>query len=91
MKKYVKKRIVIEAEQWFHHGQETEAVVLKRPDLKGKTCKHCNKDLAEHGFVGTLEGFHIVCPGDWIIKGIAGEFYPCKPDIFKQTYDPVED
>lgn len=45
----------------------------------------------DHGWIDTLEGGHIVCPGDWIIKGIKGEYYPCKPDIFRQTYEPVED
>lgn len=38
----------------------------------------------------TLEGSHIASPGDWIIKGVKGEFYPCKPDIFKETYVPAE-
>lgn len=33
---------------------------------------------------------HVASPGDWIIRGVAGEFYPCKPDIFEQTYEPVE-
>jgi hypothetical protein len=37
----------------------------------------------------TLEGEMIADPGDWIIKGIKGEFYPCKPDIFEATYEPV--
>ena len=37
----------------------------------------------------TLEGNMVANKGDYIIKGIAGEFYPCKPDIFKQTYDKV--
>ena len=32
---------------------------------------------------------HVASPGDWIIKGVKGEFYPCKPDIFEQTYEPV--
>ena len=39
---------------------------------------------------GTLEGVHIVTPGDYIIQGIKGEIYPCKPDIFELTYEPVE-
>ena len=39
--------------------------------------------------VPTLEGEHIASVGDWIIKGVAGEFYPCKPDIFAATYDLV--
>lgn len=47
----------------------------------------CPTPMFEHGYIETLEGDHIVCPGDWIITGIAGEHYPCKPDIFARTYD----
>lgn len=39
--------------------------------------------------IPTLEGKHIATEGDWIIKGIKGEFYPCKPDIFEATYEEV--
>lgn len=39
--------------------------------------------------IRTLEGDHLARPGDWVIKGVAGEFYPCKPAIFKQTYELV--
>lgn len=39
--------------------------------------------------IHTLEGIMMVSPGDWIIKGVKGEFYPCKPDIFEATYEPV--
>lgn len=42
------------------------------------------------GVIDTLEGKHIVTPGDWIIKGVSGEFYPCKPDIFAATYEAAE-
>ncbi len=41
-------------------------------------------------FVGTMEGQHIASKGDWIIRGIKGELYPCKPDIFDATYDPAQ-
>jgi hypothetical protein len=41
--------------------------------------------------IPTLEGVMIATPGDWIIKGVKGEFYPCKPDIFKATYEEVTD
>lgn len=41
--------------------------------------------------IGTLEGEHLVSWDDWIIQGVAGELYPCKPDIFDMTYDLVED
>lgn len=47
----------------------------------------------ETGFylVATLEGVMQAKPGDWIIRGVQGEFYPCKPDIFEATYEPVEE
>ena len=41
--------------------------------------------------ISTLEGLHWADPGDWIIRGIAGEFYPCKSDIFEATYERVDD
>lgn len=40
-------------------------------------------------WIGTLEGVLTVSEGDWIIRGVKGEFYPCKPDIFEATYDKV--
>jgi hypothetical protein len=40
--------------------------------------------------IATLEGWHGVTPGDYIITGVKGEHYPCKPDIFAMTYEPVE-
>lgn len=42
-------------------------------------------------YIRTLEGTHHVSVGDYIIRGIKGELYPCKPDIFEETYEPVED
>jgi len=50
----------------------------------------CGRTWHDHGWIDTLEGGHTVCPGDWIIRGVKGEFYPCKPDIFEATYEPVE-
>lgn len=40
--------------------------------------------------INTLEGVMVASRGDWVIRGVKGEFYPCKPDIFKATYEPVE-
>jgi hypothetical protein len=57
-------------------------------------CSKCGKIYQQHGWVDTLEGGHIVCPGDWIITGIEGERYPCKNEIFRKTYEnsnPEED
>lgn len=63
---------------------------FRRPDVAADTiCKHCGHHMQNHGWIDTLEGGHIVCPGDWIITGIQGEHYPCKPDIFAATYEPV--
>ena len=62
----------------------------RRPDTPGgQPCKICGRAMHDHGWVDTLEVGHIVCPGDWIIKGVKGEHYPYKPDIFVETYEPV--
>lgn len=58
-------------------------------DPGSKVCGKCGKTWGDHGECGTLEGLHIVCPGDWIITGVQGEHYPCKPDIFEATYYEV--
>ena len=63
----------------------------RSPEVPGSSpCGYCSGDLHNHGWIDTLEGGHIVCPGDWVITGTAGERYPCKPDIFKELYEPVE-
>jgi hypothetical protein len=55
-----------------------------------RACEKCGRRMIDHGWIDTLEGGHIVCPGDWIIRGVKGELYPCKPDIFVATYEQVE-
>lgn len=63
----------------------------RTPALDGRAlCQHCDDIIHNHGWIDTLEGGHRVCPGDWIITGVAGERYPCKPEIFEATYEPVE-
>ncbi len=62
----------------------------RTPDIDGQVpCQHCGDIMHNHGWIDTLEGGHVVCPGDWIITGVKGERYPCKPDIFAATYDLV--
>lgn len=80
--KYRKKPIVIEAEQW-HPGTEILGV-----DVSG-AAQLAHGLTPDQAWIETLEGGLIVSAGDWIITGVAGERYPCKPDIFKETYDPV--
>jgi hypothetical protein len=63
---------------------------FRRPDVPSdQPCKHCTRPMNDHGWIDTLEGGHIVCPGDYVITGVKGERYPCKPDIFTATYEPV--
>ena len=62
----------------------------RHPSVSGqKICEHCTEEMDIHGWIDTLEAGHNVCPGDWIITGVKGEYYPCKPDIFELTYEPV--
>jgi len=95
MKKYRKKPVVIEAEQWFGYGDVPEANIIKYSDQQmykfnpTDRCDRCGELYINHGFLHTLEGFQIVCPGDYIVKGVEGEFYPCKADIFEKTYEEV--
>lgn len=74
-------------------GWEGEVVrYFRQPDIPGTHhCQHCGRTMHEHGWIDTLEGGHIVCPGDWIITGVKGERYSCKPDIFEATYDLIEE
>ena len=65
---------------------------FRHPAVPGKNvCMRCDMIMHFHGWIDTLEGGHIVCPGDWIITGVKGEHYPCKPDIFDATYEVVKD
>lgn len=75
-----------------YKGIEGSVVGFYRsPDIDGQdTCKHCARIMHDHGWIQTLEGGFIVCPGDFIITGVAGERYPCKPDIFEATYEQVQ-
>ena len=59
-------------------------------DSSERPCEKCGVRMHEHGWIDTLEGGHVVCPGDWIITGVQQEKYPCKDPIFKETYEPAE-
>ena len=85
--KFRKKPVVIEAEQWFKPGDHP--AVFPQAVVQDHACTSPRK---MHGQVQTLEGNHLcVCPGDWIICGVKGEYYPCKPDIFEATYECVDE
>jgi len=64
---------------------------FRRPDVSDDSeCQHCAQTMHDHGWIDTLEGGHIVCPGDWIITGVKGERYPCKPDVFEATDEEAD-
>ena len=93
--KFVKKPIEIEATQWFKHGdhpavrQTWYAEVADELGTSGCSREEPHWSWQAMGMIDTPEGKHAVIPGDWIITGIKGEHYPCKPDIFEATYDLV--
>ncbi|MBL4574451.1 MAG: hypothetical protein JKY86_15460 [Gammaproteobacteria bacterium] len=80
--KYRKKPVVIDAVQWTGLNS-VDICSFAGPSIESI---HPNKPFK----INTLEGGHIASVGDYIIKGIAGEFYPRKPDIFKATYEEVK-
>jgi hypothetical protein len=89
--KFRKKPIVVEAHQWFKLGDVPEVDQYYDEDPHLRDCCICKNSKLIHGMIETLEGDHIVCPGDWVITGIAGEKYPCKANIFEQTYERFEE
>lgn len=84
MAKFRKKPVVVEAWQnvpcaivpdWMNNGLAKRNLFIPGLEIR----------------IATLEGIMRAGPGDWIIKGVKGEVYPCKPDIFAATYEPVDD
>jgi hypothetical protein len=86
--KYRKKPIVIEAIQFTGWNQD-EVLAFAIPDLSKEACRAA-KTMKLPVVIETLEGNMTATPGDWIIRGIKGECYPCAPDVFALTYEPVE-
>lgn len=91
--KYRKKPVEVEAfkfyvdpiPDWFADEITANNVILRK-------CDYTRYSIDEaYCEIKTLEGVMKACGGDYIIRGVAGEFYPCKPDIFEQTYEKVGD
>ncbi len=94
MARFRKKPVEIEALQWTGHnhrpmfeflgGSENEYLIANGKNF------YINHSKVVGGLViKTLEGEHLASIDDWIIKGVKGEFYPCKPDVFDLTYEPI--
>lgn len=85
--KFRKKPVVIDAVQYvFDEQKDTDNVkeICEFMRIKGTTMRR------QKILIPTLEGNMWASPYDYIIKGVNGEFYPCKPDIFEKTYEPYE-
>ncbi len=97
MGKYRKKPIVIEAMRTDGTTKTADAIRewssgTLRDHWVGTSETSAGKPYGDVAFhTPTLEGSMLAAPGDWIIRGPDGEYYPCKPDIFKQTYEEVND
>ncbi len=93
--KFRKKPVVIDAIQvpndkfgerdFFAWGKLAATLGMWMPDAPWKVTENLGIDIP------TLEGVMHASPGDWIIRGVHGECYPCKPDIFEKTYERVYD
>lgn len=90
MPKFRKKPVVIEAIQFV--GKESFPAILDWTNFAVAATGRKTEDGQWYPVVEieTLEGTVTASPGDWIIRGVKGELYPCKPDIFEQTYELAE-
>lgn len=94
MSKFRKKPVVIEAVQFNNlNAAAISAFVGKsiEPVLESETAYEAGQGAPIFSIsIVTLEGVMKAMPNDWVIKGVKGEFYPCKPDIFEETYEAVD-
>lgn len=93
MAKFRKKPVVIDAVQYNNLNKvEIEKFIGKelKQELETETAYEVGQGAPMFSLIiETLEGEHKAMPNDFIIKGVKGEFYPCKPDIFDETYEPA--
>lgn len=96
--RYRKKPVEVEAVQlcWKNWNEICSFLDVVGPENPGRQVDTFSETCGEIGpyielTIPTLEGDHIARHGDFVIKGVKGEFYPCKPDIFRATYDLVEE
>lgn len=87
MPKFRKKPVVVEAVRWTGDNLHEVLDFISTRAARWVQSSHQGPLI----IIRTLEGEMAALPGDWIICGIKGEYYPCKPGIFAETYDLVED
>ena len=93
MPKFRKRPVVIEARQWTGSNNNEDVISMFKflcsgAKLPGDIGVTPNTNELH---IPTREGLMTASMSDWIIKGVKGEFYPCKPDIFEVTYEPVDE
>lgn len=100
MSKFRKKPVVIEAHQWDGTVGSADAIAAwagvedcdPKKDQLGRISRDRVEQIGQFAplTVHSLEGDMTAQPNDWVIRGVKGEFYPCKPDIFEATYEPAD-
>ena len=91
MNRFRKKPVIVEAHQW-DGGKSCAEFIVSWIKETGHDAQFISvPDLTHTINIRTLEGEMMAMPHDWVIKGVQGEFYPCKPDIFEATYEEVEE
>lgn len=94
MSQFIKKRIVVDAWQWLFTSEQMPSpawvtdALWKWPAIGGIAFEP-EHDNGPRVCIATLDAVAIALPGDWIVRGVRGELYPCKPGIFDETYEPV--
>lgn len=93
--KYRKKPVVIDAEQLtekacLNYFKDNSKLFMDKFNIQGSW--NINTERIHNAYIAieTLEGNMLANLGDWVIKGVKGDFYPCKPDIFARTYEKAE-
>lgn len=87
--KFKKKPVIIEAVQWTGDNVSEILDFVGHLDIRMTNHTKNNIEVCDL-YINTLEGSIHASEGDWIIKGVHDEFYPCKPDIFEETYEPLD-
>lgn len=88
MQKFRKLPVIVDAVQLTNQNKEMVYHELREIQMN---IQPVFRDAKPALLIPTLEGEMVASLGDWIIKGVNGELYPCKPDIFEKTYEPVDD
>jgi len=88
-KLYRKRPVIVEANQWWPDNHPNKPAYADPESVFPMVSR---RDVSiSYGYIMTLEGIFKVSPGDYVVKGIKGEYYPCKPDIFYTVHEMIED